>query len=82
MTALELNAQIYQSLGCLATDEHYLKKAADYLKKLVNSKTHDITVPKEDIKQSIAQACKELKLHKEGKLEFGNWEDLYNELCN
>ena len=41
MTALELNAQIYQSLGCLATDEHYLKKAADYLKKLVKKKTEE-----------------------------------------
>ena len=41
MTALELNAQIYQSLGCLATDEHYLKKAADYLKKLVKMKTKE-----------------------------------------
>lgn len=43
MTALELNAQIYQSLGCLATDEHYLKKAADYLKKLVKKKTESRT---------------------------------------
>jgi len=41
MTALELNAQIYQSLGCLATDEHYLKTAADYLKKLVKKKTEE-----------------------------------------
>lgn len=41
MTALELNAQIYQSLGCLATDEHYLKKAADYLKKLVKKKAEE-----------------------------------------
>lgn len=41
MTALELSAQIYQSLGCLATDEHYLKKAADYLKKLVKKKTEE-----------------------------------------
>ncbi len=38
---MELNAQIYQSLGCLATDEHYLKKAADYLKKLVKKKTEE-----------------------------------------
>lgn len=80
MTALELNAQIYQSLGCLATDEHYLKKAADYLKKLVKSKTHEDAEVEENIKESISQACQELKLHKEGKLEFGNWEDLYNEL--
>ncbi len=80
MTALELNAQIYQSLGCLATDEHYLKKVADYLKKLVKSKTHDDAEVEEEIKESISQACQELKLHKEGKLEFGNWEDLYNEL--
>lgn len=80
MTALELNAQIYQSLGCLATDEHYLKKAADYLKKLVKTKMHDGATSEVNVKESLSQACKELELHKAGKLEFGNWEDLYNEL--
>lgn len=80
MTALELNAQIYQSLGLLATDEHYLKKAADFLKTLVKSKKKEDAMSKEDIKESISQACEELKQYKKGKMEFGNWEDLYNEL--
>ena len=53
MTALELNAQIYQSLGLLATDEHYLKKAADYLKKLVKKKSEE--------KNSIDEALDDIK---------------------
>ena len=34
MTALQLNAEIYRSLGVLSEDESMLKHAAKYLKRL------------------------------------------------
>ena len=39
MTALQLNQEIYRSLGTIADDENLLKRAAKYLKKLASSKT-------------------------------------------
>lgn len=38
MKAMQLNTQIYSSLGILSDDEGYLKKAANYLKKLAEQK--------------------------------------------
>lgn len=35
---MQLNTQIYNSLGILSDDEGYLKKAANYLKRLAEKK--------------------------------------------
>ena len=43
MTALELNAEIYRSLGILSEDENMLKRAAKYLKRLAKELTYDST---------------------------------------
>lgn len=41
MTALELNQEIYKSLGIIADDENLLKRAANYLKKLAANKVEE-----------------------------------------
>ena len=48
MTALQLNAEIYRSLGILSEDEGMLKRAAKYLKRLANEITHDPTLMSKD----------------------------------
>ena len=82
MTALELNADIYRSLSNIADDESYLKKAASYLKRLSKKKDEEEepVMTKEEIKQDLREALQELKLYREGKVQFKRWEDLYNEL--
>ncbi len=44
MNALQLNAEIYRSLGILSEDENMLKRAAKYLKRLASELTHDPTL--------------------------------------
>ena len=43
MTALQLNAEIYRSLGILSEDEGMLKRAAKYLSRLAKQMTEDPT---------------------------------------
>lgn len=55
---MQLNTDIYNSLGVLSNAESYLEEAP----------------------ASINQAFTELKLHREGKMDFIPAEDLLNEL--
>lgn len=55
---MQLNTDIYNSLGVLSNDESYLEEAL----------------------AGINQAFTELKLHREGKMDFIPAEDLLNEL--
>ena len=57
MNVMQLNTDIYNSLGVLSNDESYLEEAL----------------------ASINQAFTELKLHREGKMDFIPAEDLLNE---
>ena len=43
MTALQLNADIYQNLAILSQDESMLEKAAKYIRKLAKQLTDDST---------------------------------------
>lgn len=43
MTALQLNADIYRSLGIISEDENVLRKAAKYLARLAKQMTDDPT---------------------------------------
>ena len=43
MTALQLNADIYQNLAILSQDESMLEKAAKYVRKLAKQLTDDPT---------------------------------------
>ena len=59
MTALELNADIYRSLGILSEDESMLKRAAKYLKRLANELTDDPTcMSKEEFLARVDEAKK------------------------
>ena len=59
MTALQLNAEIYRSLGVLSEDEGMLKRAAKYLKKLADELSHDPTLmSKEEYFRRLDEADK------------------------
>lgn len=81
MNVMQLNTDIYNSLGVLSNDESYLEKAARYLKKLAQVKKDvENAKAKEKALAGINQAFTELKLHREGKMDFIPAEDLLNEL--
>lgn len=81
MNVMQLNTDIYNSLGVLSNDESYLEKAARYLKKLTQAKRDEENAKaKEKALAGINQAFTELKLHREGKMDFIPAEDLLNEL--
>ena len=81
MNVMQLNTDIYNSLGVLSNDESYLEKAARYLKKLTQAKRDEENAKaKEKALAGINQAFTELKLHREGKMDLIPAEDLLNEL--
>ena len=81
MNVMQLNTDIYNSLSVLSNDEGYLEKAARFLKKLARDKREvENAKAKEKTLASINQAFTELKLHREGKIDFIPAEDLLNEL--
>lgn len=60
MTLMQINAEIYRSLGAIAEDEGLMKRAAKYLKKLATQKEDDTLMTKEEffarIDESLQQA--------------------------
>ena len=61
MTALQLNAEIYRSLGILSEDEGMLKRAAKYLSRLAKQMTDDPTcMTKEEFFARIDEAEREI----------------------
>ena len=59
MTALQLSAEIYRSLGILSEDEGMLKRAAKYLSRLAKQMTDDPTcMTKEEYFAMLDQAEK------------------------
>ncbi len=75
MTALQLNADIYQNLAILSQDESMLEKAAKSLRRLVNKMTEDPTcMTKEEFFARVDEAEREIK---EGKgITFTNKADM------
>ena len=59
MTALQLNADIYRSLGIIAEDESMLDKVAKYLRRVVKQMTYDPTcMSKEEFFARVDEAEK------------------------
>ena len=59
MTALQLNADIYRSLGIISEDENVLRKAAKYLARLAKQMTDDPTcMTKEEYFRRLDEAEK------------------------
>ena len=62
MTALQLNAEIYQSLGVLSQDENMLRRAANYLKRLASELTQDSTLmTKDEFFSRVEEAEREIE---------------------
>jgi hypothetical protein len=61
MDTLQLNAEIYRSLGILSEDESMLKRAAKYLKRLAAELTYDHTLmSKEEFFARVDEAEREI----------------------
>lgn len=74
MTTMQLNAEIYRSLGVIAEDESLMKRAARYLKKLAAQKEDDTLMTKEEF---FAKIDLSLQQAREGKVTtFDNKEDM------
>ena len=59
MTALQLNADIYRSLGIIAEDETMLDKVAKYLRRVAKQITDDSTcMTKEEFFARVDKAAK------------------------
>lgn len=91
MEMMNVNAEFFRQLSYIADDENYMKKALKSIKKLVAEKERiasqsrdaeeeETGMSKAEILANFDVACKELKLHKEGKLSTRPLEDLLNEL--
>ena len=64
MTALQLNAELYRTMGIIAEDEALLAKLLKYAKKLVSKKEDPTLMSKEEFFRSVDEAREEIK---EGK---------------
>lgn len=65
MTTMQLNAEIYRSLGVIAEDESLMKRAARYLKKLAAQKEDDTLMTKEEFFAKIDRSLQQVR---EGKV--------------
>ena len=82
-TTLNTSAELLRQIGYLADDESSLNKLLAYTKKLVTKKKEAEEAPvqtKEEILADIAEACRELKLHREGNKKFKTLDEGSNEL--
>ena len=62
MTAIQMNAQILSNMSIIAEDEHLLKRAAKYLRKLVAEKQADPTLlTKEDFLARVDEARDQIR---------------------
>lgn len=61
MTAIQLNAEIYEALSIIARDESLLKKAAKSLKRLANQKKDETLMTEEEFFAVVDQSLEEAK---------------------
>ena len=61
MTAIQLNAEIYEALSIIAKDESLLKKAAKSLKRLANQKKDETLMTEEEFFAVVDQSLEEAK---------------------
>lgn len=90
MTTAELNAEFFRQMSYIADDENSMKEVLEFVKKLVSQKTvvktpilSEAEVPymtKAEILSDFSEACQDIKLAREGKLQGRPLEDLLNEL--
>lgn len=78
MTALQLNADIYQNLAVLSEDQSMLNKAAKYIRRLAKQMTEDSTcMTKEEFFARVDEAREEIRQGKgisfTDKAEMNAW---------
>ena len=56
MTAIQLNAEIYRTMGVIAEDEELLRRALKYLKRLATKKQDETLMTKEEFFAKIERA--------------------------
>ena len=56
MTAQQMNADIFRSLGIIAEDERLLARACKYLKRLASSKEDDTLLTREEFFARVDEA--------------------------
>ena len=79
MNALQLNANIYESLSIISKDEDLLKRAATYLHKLAEKKKDDTLMTKEEYFAKIDRALQQAERGE--VIEFSSQEEM-NEWLN
>ena len=60
MTAMQLNAEIYRSLGVIAEDEPLLSRAAKYLKKLAAKREDQTLMSRQEFFANIEEAERQI----------------------
>lgn len=90
MTAAELNADFFRQMSYIADDESSMRKVLEFVKKIVSQRTvaktailSEAEVPymtKAEILSDFSEACQDIKLVREGKLQGRPLDDLLNEL--
>ena len=74
MTALQMNAELFRSLGVIAEDEELMAKAVKYLKRLAAKKEDLTLLTREEFFANIEKAEQELA---EGKgITFTNLDEM------
>jgi len=61
MTALQLNAEFYRTMGVIAEDEALLTKVLKYAKKLVSKKEDPTLLTKEEFFRRVDEAREEIR---------------------
>ena len=74
MNALQLNADIYNSLSVISLDEGLLQRAATYLKKMAQKKKDETLMTKEEYFAKIDRALQQAE-RGEGR-EFSSKEEM------
>lgn len=74
MNALQLNADIYNSLSVISLDEGLLQRAATYLKKIAQKKKDETLMTKEEYFAKIDRAMQQAE-RGEGR-EFSSKEEM------
>ena len=93
MTTMELNAEIFRQLSYIADEKSYMNKVLAYIKELVKQRENEDNAAlsiaaeepapyytKAEILAGFDEACKDIKLAREGQLEGRPIEELLNEL--
>ena len=97
MNTMSLNAEILRELSYIADDETRLKKALNYVRRLVSQQKEEEMqsaskvaeegeayrpLTKAELVAELKEMCDEVKLIRAGKVKGESWEDFVHEIHN